>query len=36
MAKHTQPVNLIGGEWYEIEALEDGTVFITVFVEGKN
>ena len=23
------------GEWHEIEALEDGTVFINVFAEGK-
>lgn len=29
--KDTQPLNLIGGEWHEIEALEDGTVFCNVF-----
>lgn len=26
---------LKAGEWHEIEALEDGTVFINVFAEGK-
>jgi len=35
MTKHTQPVNLVANEWHEIEALEDGTVFINVFAEGK-
>ena len=35
MTKHTQPVNLKAGEWHEIEALEDGTVFVNVFAEGK-
>lgn len=35
MNKHTQPVNLTAGEWHEIEALEDGTVFVNVFAEGK-
>lgn len=35
MTKDTQPVNLVGGEWHEIEALEDGTVFVNVFSEGK-
>jgi hypothetical protein len=35
MTKHTQPVNLVGNEWHEIEALEDGTVFVNVFAEGK-
>lgn len=35
MTKDTQPVNLIGGKWHEIEALEDGTVFVNVFTEGK-
>ena len=34
MTKDTQPVNLVGNEWHEIEALEDGTVFVNVFVEG--
>lgn len=33
--KNTQPANLVAGEWHEIEALEDGTVFINVFAEGK-
>lgn len=31
MTKDSQPVNLIGGEWHEIEALQDGTVFVNVF-----
>lgn len=35
MTKETQPVNLTAHEWHEIEALEDGTVFINVFAEGK-
>lgn len=35
MTKDTQPVNLIANEWHEIEALEDGTVFVNVFSEGK-
>ena len=35
MDKHSQPVNLKPNEWHEIEALEDGTVFINVFAEGK-
>ena len=35
MTKDTQPVNLIADEWHEIEALEDGTVFVNVFAEGK-
>ena len=35
MTKHTQPVNLTAAEWHEIEALEDGTVFVNVFSEGK-
>ena len=33
--KDTQPANLVAGEWHEIEALEDGTVCINVFAEGK-
>lgn len=33
--KDTQPANLKAGEWHEIEALEDGTVFINVFSEDK-
>lgn len=31
MNKSTQPVNLVADEWHEIEALEDGTVFVNVF-----
>lgn len=33
--KATQPANLRAGEWHEIEALEDETVFINVFAESK-
>lgn len=33
--KNTQPINLVAGEWHEIEAAEDNTVFINVFAEGK-
>jgi len=35
MTKDTQPVNLVASEWHEIEAIEDGTVFVNVFAEGK-
>jgi quercetin dioxygenase-like cupin family protein len=35
MTKDTQPVNLVAGEWHEIEALEDGTVFVNTFAQGK-
>lgn len=35
ITKDTQPVNLVGSEWHEIEALEDGTVFVNIFAEGK-
>lgn len=35
MTKETQPVNLLANEWHEIEALEDGTVFVNVFAEIK-
>lgn len=35
MTKDTQPVNLVAEEWHEIEALEDGTVFVNSFVENK-
>jgi hypothetical protein len=35
MTKDTKPVNLMANEWHELEALEDGTVFINVFAEGK-
>lgn len=33
--KNTQPLNLVAKEWHEIEAAEDGTVFVNVFAEGK-
>ena len=33
--KNTQPINLKAAEWHEIEAIEDGTVFVNVFSEGK-
>lgn len=33
--KDTQPANLVAAEPHEIEALEDGTVFINVFAESK-
>jgi quercetin dioxygenase-like cupin family protein len=33
--KDSQPLNLPAGEGHEIEALEDGTVFVNVFAEGK-
>jgi len=33
--KNTTPVNLGAGSNHEIEALEDGTVFMNVFAEGK-
>ena len=33
--KNTKPVNLIGGKWHEIEALEDETVFVNIFAENK-
>lgn len=33
--KDSQPVNLVADEWHEIESLEDGTVFVNVFAEGK-
>jgi len=33
--KNSKPLNLPAGEWHEIEALEDDTVFVNVFAEGK-
>jgi len=33
--KNSTPLNLPAGEWHEIEALEDNTVFVNVFAEGK-
>jgi len=35
MTKDTQPINLRANEWHEIQALENGTVFVNVFAEGK-
>lgn len=35
ITKDSQPVNLVAGEWHEIEALEDGTVFVNMFAEDK-
>lgn len=35
LTKNSMPLDLIGGEWHEIEALEDNTVFVNVFAEGK-
>ena len=33
--KNSKPLNLPEKEWHEIEALEDGTVFVNMFAEGK-
>jgi quercetin dioxygenase-like cupin family protein len=33
--KNTQPINLREIEWHEIEALEDGTVFVNIFSDSK-
>lgn len=33
--KDSTPVNLLGGKLHEIEALEDGTVFVNIFAENK-
>lgn len=33
--KNSQPANLVAGEWHEIEALEDDTVFVNVFSDSK-
>ena len=33
--KNSQPLNLPAGEWHEIEALEDNTVFVNIFSESK-
>jgi quercetin dioxygenase-like cupin family protein len=35
LTKESNPVNLPAGRWHEIEALEDGTVFVNVFAENK-
>jgi quercetin dioxygenase-like cupin family protein len=34
--KNSTPLNLPAGQWHEIEALEDNTVFANIFAEGKN
>ena len=31
--KETKPINLVGNEWHEIEALEDNSVFVNVFLK---
>lgn len=28
---NSRPVNLLAGEWHEIEALETGTIFVNIF-----
>ena len=33
--KDSQPLNLLAGSWHEIEALEDGTVFVNLYSESK-
>lgn len=33
--KDSTPVNLLAGKWHEIEALEDGTVFVNIFEKNK-
>lgn len=35
MTKDSQPLNLPASEWHNLEALEDGTVFVNIFAEGK-
>lgn len=34
LTKESLPLDLPANEWHEIEALEDGTVFVNVFSEG--
>ena len=34
--KDSTPLNLPPYEWHEIEALEDNTVFVNIFAEGKD
>ena len=34
--KNSTPLNLLAGQWHEIEALENNTVFANIFAEGKN
>ena len=36
LTKHSKPVNLKQNDWHEIEALEDNTVFVNIFAEGKH
>lgn len=31
MTADSQPVNLVANEWHEIEAVEDGTIFVNTF-----
>ena len=33
--RDSQPINLVANEWHEIEALEDNTIFVNIFSEGK-
>lgn len=33
MTKETQPVVLAAGEWHELEAIEDGTVWTNMFAD---
>jgi quercetin dioxygenase-like cupin family protein len=33
--KDSVPLNLLANQWHEIEALEDNTVFVNIFSEGK-
>jgi len=35
MTKDSQPLNLPAGEWHEIEALENNTVFVNIFADKK-
>lgn len=35
MDKDSQPLNLPANEWHSIEALEDNTVFVNIFEDGK-
>lgn len=33
--KYSEPLNLPASEWHEISAIEDYTVFVNIFEEGK-
>ena len=33
--KNSKPINLKKNEWHEIDTLEDNTVFVNIFGEGK-